>query len=405
MVPFGRLHEYGSVPWFLSGAALMVFGYFCALGQKVIPTWLFWGVALASRGALLWQVPGDDIFRYVWEGRVLLAGYSPYLHSPDASALEFMRGGVWEAVEHKTVTAIYPPLAEWIFAILAGIAPVPVFFKLVFATADLALVVLLVRAFGKRSALLYAWNPLVIYSFAGGGHYDCLFVLALAGGWLAWRQERFLAASLGVGAAVAIKWLALPLVAWMLWQHLHRRGWRPALVAGLIAMLPFAASWVAVEVWTGEWSPQLMPPEFVQYARSAEFLPAIVGWFWEDSKYQNQLFVLPVVLAWAWVIFRARTFAAAAEWIFFIALLFTPLLHAWYFTWLMPFAVKTRNLGSILLAASGFTYFLLYHHVESPEGLWRLTPWETALLWLPFVAGFLWSEYRRIRKPDFCTAT
>ncbi len=405
MLPFGMLHAYGSVPWFLAGAGLMVAGYFCALRQKAIPVWIFWGVAVGARFLLLWQAPGDDIFRYVWEGRVLLAGYSPYLHSPDASALEFMRGGVWEAVQHKTFTAIYPPLAEWIFAILAAIATAPVFYKLVFAAVDLAVVVLLVRAFGKRSALLYAWNPLVIYSFAGGGHYDCLFVLALACGWLAWQKEHFLKASLWIGAAVAIKWLALPLVAWMLWQCLRCRGWKPALLAGFLAMLPFAVSWGAMAIWTGEWSAQLMPPQFVEYARSAEFIPAITGWFWEASQYKNHLFILPVVLAWVWVIFRARTFESAAEWIFFIALIFTPLLHAWYFTWLMPFAVKTRNLGSILLVASGFAYFLLYHHVESPGGIWRLTSWETALLWLPFVAGFLWSECRRIRKINACLAT
>lgn len=405
MLPFGMLHAYGSVPWFLTGAALMVAGYFFALRQKAIPTWLFWGVALGARLLLLWQAPGDDIFRYVWEGRVLLAGFNPYLHSPDASALEMLRGGVWQAVEYKTFTAIYPPLAEWIFAFLAGIAPVPLFFKCVFASVDLGIVVLLARAFGKPSALLYAWNPLVVYSFAGGGHYDCLFVLAVACGWMSWRKEHFLRASLWIGAAVAIKWLALPLVAWMVWQILRQRGWKPAFLAGCVSLLPFGIAWSAVGFWTGEWTTQLLPPMFSEYARSAEFIPAVVGWFWEESKYQNHWVVLPLAIGWAVVILRVRTIESAAQWMFFLALIFSPMLHAWYFTWLMPFAVQTRNLGSILLVASGFTYFLLYHHVESPGGFWRLTAWETAILWLPFVAGFLWSEWRRIHPPVPCIET
>ena len=135
---------------------------------------------------------------------------------------------------------------------------------------------------------------------------------------------------------------------------------------------------------------------FSEYARSAEFLPAIVGWFWDESRYENHLFILPLAIVWTIVIVRARSFEIAAQWIFFFALVLTPMLHGWYFTWIIPFAVLTRNRGIIVLAASGFTYFLLYHHVESPGGIWRLSPVETAVLWLPFVAGFLWSEWRRL---------
>jgi hypothetical protein len=405
MLPFGMLHSYGSVPWFLTGAALMVAGYFCALRQKSIPAWLFWGVALGARFLLLWQAPGDDIFRYVWEGRILLAGFNPYLNPPDASALEMLRGGVWQAVEYKSFTAIYPPLAEWIFAFLSGIVQVPLFYKFVFATVDVGIVVLLVQAFGRPSALLYAWNPLVIYSFAGGGHYDCLFVLALVCGWMSWRKEHVLRASLWIGSAIAIKWLALPLVAWMVWQILRQRGWKPAMAAGCVSLLPFGVAWSAVGFWTGQWTTQLLPPMFSEYARSAEFIPAIVGWFWEESKYQNHWFVLPLAIGWAVVILRVRTIEIAAQWMFFLALIFSPMIHAWYFTWLMPFAVQTRNLGSILLVASGFVYFLLYHHVESLGGEWKLTSWETAVLWLPFVAGFLWSEWRRLQPPAPCIET
>lgn len=396
MLPFGMLHAYGCVPWFLTGAGLMVTGYFWSLREKSIPVWIFWGVTVGVRFLLLWQVPGDDIFRYIWEGRILLAGFNPYLHSPDASVLESLRGGVWDAVQYKSFTAIYPPLAEWLFAGFSGILPVPLFFKSVFAAADLCTVFLLVRAFGKPAALLYAWNPLVIYSFAGGGHFDGIFVLALVCGWLAWRKEKILSAALWIGGAIAIKWIALPLLAWMLWTTLWQRGWKSALPSAFSAVLPFLVSWSAVGIWTGEWTTQLLPPMFSEYARSAEFLPAIVGWFWDESRYENHLFILPLAIVWTIVIVRARSFEIAAQWIFFFALVLTPMLHGWYFTWIIPFAVLTRNRGIIVLAASGFTYFLLYHHVESPGGIWRLSPVETAVLWLPFVAGFLWSEWRRL---------
>jgi hypothetical protein len=65
------------------------------------------------------------------------------------------------------------------------------------------------------------------------------------------------------------------------------------------------------------------------------------------------------------------------------------MVHAWYFTWLMPFTVATRNRGSILLTASGFVYFTVYNRTAT-EG-WFFPPWEIVLLWVPFILGFLWS--------------
>ncbi len=399
LLPHGRLHDYGTVPWFLCGAAVMLGGFFLALRFPPRTAWLFWGVAVMARLVLLFQASGDDIFRYVWEGRLLVAGWNPYLHPPDAAALEPLRDGLWQSVQHKTFTAIYPPLAQWMMAALAAIWASPLFFKLVFALADLAVAGLLVRRFGTERALLYAWNPLVIYSFAGGGHYDSVFILAMVLGWFAWVDGRGTKAAAWLGIAVALKWMALPLLAWVGWRMCveawKTRCWRMVLVAAAAGGLPLILSYCALSAWTGEWTLQLHPPKFSQYARSAEFIPGIVGWFWEQSKYHNHWFALPLAVAWGWILLRWRDFARSAEVVFFAALVLTPMLHAWYFTWIIPFAVMTRNRGAIVVTVSAFVYFMLYHHVEAPKGEWLLQPWETALLWLPYVGGFLWSVLKQ----------
>lgn len=402
MLPHGRLHNYGMVPWFLGGATVMLVGFFLSLTFPPHTAWLFWSVALSARVVLLFQSPGDDIYRYVWEGHILLAGWNPYLQAPDAAGLEPLRNGLWQLVQHKTFTAIYPPLAQWVMATLAAIWATPVFFKMVFALADLAVAALLVKRFGIKSSVLYAWNPLVIYSFAGGGHYDSIFILTMVLGWMAWSDGKKISSVCWLGAAVAIKWLALPLLAWVGWRIFveawKTRRWSIALLAAVAGCLPLTLSYLALCAWTGEWTLQLYPPKFSQYARSAEFLPEIVGWFWDQSKYHNQWFVLPLALAWAWIILRGRAFARSAEAIFFVALILTPMMHAWYLTWIIPFAVATRNRGTVFVTASGFVYFMLYHHVETPNGEWALRIWETGLLWLPFVLGFLWSALPAMKK-------
>jgi alpha-1,6-mannosyltransferase len=404
MRPFGDLVLPGMVPPFLLGAAVMVAGYFWALagGQRNLSVPLILGVAIAARILLLGQDPGNDIFRYIWEGRVLLHHGNPYLHAPDAVEFLPLRDTLWASVSLKTFSAVYPPLAEWIFALLAGISPGVIFFKTVFAAADCLAGWCLARRFGWPAAVLYLWNPIVITSFAGGGHYDSLFILALVLGWLAWDDGKFRPALLWLGAAVAIKWMALPLLAWAVWRRFQDRDRN--LVAGFSAltlgMTPFLIAWLGLCLWSGEWTLKMHPDQFTEFARSAEFLPRLIGEIWPASQYQNSWFLIPLALAWITVILRARSFVAAAEGTLFFTLILSPLIHIWYFTWMIPFAVVSRNRGTLLLSASGFVYFSLYHRLEmTPEVQWQLTLVETLLLWTPFVLGFLWSSLPTNRKP------
>ncbi|MCJ7750261.1 MAG: hypothetical protein MUQ65_04085, partial [Armatimonadetes bacterium] len=105
----------------------------------------------------------SDIYRYLWEGRVVRAGMNPYLHPPRSPELAPLRNWVWPLVQHKSVPAAYPPVAQYVFA-LAGFIPLsPVTaLKLALALFDaLALLLLadLLRRLGRPPswAIAYAW--------------------------------------------------------------------------------------------------------------------------------------------------------------------------------------------------------------------------------------------------------
>jgi hypothetical protein len=395
MIPHGSLNARWSVPPFLAGAVLMLAGFYLAMLIRCVPLLIAALTAVAARILLFWQEPGDDIYRYIWEGKLLLENVNPYLHPPDAPSLTAFRDTIWDLVQHKRFSAIYPPLAEWSFAALAVFSPSVLFFKVAFAAADLLTGGLLWMRYGGQAALLYLWNPLVVYAFAGGGHYDSFFILTLVLGWLAWEKGMATRAILWIGTAVALKWIALPILAWAVLRSLRDLGLRVGLLNGTIGVAPFLASWILVGLWTGEWTWRLYPADFAQYARSAELVPGIVGWLWEGGRYQNAWLLAPVAVGWIVVILKTQSFASAAEWSLFVALIFSPLVHAWYFTWLMPFAVASRNIGSLLLTGSGFVYFLVYHRLNAEPDLgWMFTPAEIALLWTPFVFGFLGTYVR-----------
>ncbi|MXX75516.1 MAG: hypothetical protein F4Y77_08960 [Holophagales bacterium] len=120
----------------------------------------------------------DDVYRYLWDGRVAASGANPYLLTPDDESLAGLRDGLWETTAHRDVATVYPPLALGMFAGAASLPRPFLAYKLALAAVDLAgcaLLLLLARRRGNSwMALAYVWNPLLVVEGAGMGHVDVL---------------------------------------------------------------------------------------------------------------------------------------------------------------------------------------------------------------------------------------
>ncbi|MDH3818941.1 MAG: DUF4919 domain-containing protein, partial [Myxococcales bacterium] len=75
------------------------------------------GTALLFGGAFLLAPPllSDDLYRYLWEGRLWLEGFNPYRLSPDDPGLAQLRDDLWVRINNKPLATIYPPLSQLIF--------------------------------------------------------------------------------------------------------------------------------------------------------------------------------------------------------------------------------------------------------------------------------------------------
>jgi alpha-1,6-mannosyltransferase len=129
---------------------------------------------------------------------------------------------------------------------------------------------------------------------------------------------------------------------------------------------------------------------FVSHGRSAEFAPHFIAQIWQPSLQANWIYLFPLALFAIWLVLRAKSFQQFTEWYWFALLTLTPIVHFWYFTWLVPFAVPIGNLGVRLVSLSAFVYFVLPSRVPD----WRLTDPERLVLWLPFVLGWLWTVWQ-----------
>jgi len=114
----------------------------------------------------------DDVYRYVWDGRVQAAGHHPYRFAPsDPMRAELRDATVYPKINHPEIPTIYPPLAEMLFALLAGAKLGVTGFKVVLALLDVGVVFALLRLLRALSlprdrVVLYAWNPLAVVEVA-----------------------------------------------------------------------------------------------------------------------------------------------------------------------------------------------------------------------------------------------
>ena len=389
-------------------------------------------VGALLRGLLL-PLPltlSDDAYRYLWDGRVALAGFDPYATAPDSATLEPLRDELWQRVAHRDVPTVYPPAAIGLFSIAAALPGSIYVLKASLALCDLAagalLLWLAVRAGLPRERVLwYAWNPLVVLEGAGMAHVDvagAAFAIAAVAFLVARSDRRVGAQSVvaGLAAAVSILLKLVPICAMPVWiRHARHRGAFAiaAVFAALVGLLPMIAR------------PSVVPPGLVRYGVSWEFNGPLFEPMWRgldavdaaprvkgvldrlkgaairrggEAARWNALYpyVYPQLLAkavLAVILVGALVFAAAARdplvgtlRAFAAALVLHATVYPWYAVWVLPWAALRAAWPWQVLSFS-----ILFSYLPRALGI-ATYPAAYLLVWAPFVsAAAVWALRRR----------
>src|SRR5947209_5655681 len=86
--------------------------------------------ALLLRAQVLPLPPNlsHDSWRYLWDARVTLHGFSPYVYAPGDPRLTFLRDFIYDNSRFRSVPTIYPPGAQAIYLLSYLLAPSNLFF-------------------------------------------------------------------------------------------------------------------------------------------------------------------------------------------------------------------------------------------------------------------------------------
>lgn len=316
----------------------------------------------------------DDIYRYVWDGRVQAAGINPFRYIPADPALTQLRDEkIYPNINRRDYArTIYPPVAEAVFLLATRVSESVTWMKAVMvgfeAIAVWALVQLL-QSFGmaRQRVLIYAWHPLAIWEFAGSGHLDALAIAFIALALLARRKHGEVLTGLWLACATCVKFFPA-----VLFPALYTRGkWKmPAAFAVtiVVAYLPYlSVGPVGVLGFLPGYASErgmVSGDQFLLLAVARRLLGAPVP----NSAYL--VFVLLVLGGLSlWVMRRGDDELGYLRNCLLMASVFMVLLaphFPWYFAWLIPFLCFIPSIPVFYLTAASFLLYLTWTG-DSPD--------------------------------------
>jgi hypothetical protein len=334
------------------------------------------GLALCWRALLVAAPPllSNDINRYVWEGRVQVHGGNPYRWGdrPESPRWVPLRDAVYDGLNHKDYTAVYPPL--FVLATRAVVAVHDSFTAMKaflvaceMATLGALALVLRRRRLPLERLLVLAWSPLALVEVAGSGHNEAFGILWIALALLALDADRPLLSALAASAGFMTKYL--PGLVAVAWARGYR--WWHVLAAGLLAA-------ALVAPFLDESSSKTMLLSLSKYAQFWRFnetlfapLAAVLGSHGAAVR-AGALLTLALALALAW---RRVEPVAAATAIVAASLLLAPNVLPWYALWLLPLLVLRDEPAALLFTGTVSLAYVVYPDWQSGE------PWKLGWGW------------------------
>ena len=166
------------------------------------------------------QIQEDDVYRYLWDGKVFANKINPYKYAPSEVhefkelkiqhpeiyyeiydekmeiELEKLSDLKWktpksikylERVNHPSVPTIYPPMAQYVFAAVHFIQPDSIFaIRIAFLIFDLLTLCFIIGILNKLKlnrnfCVIYFWCPLIIKETFNSTHLDIIGISFLCG--------------------------------------------------------------------------------------------------------------------------------------------------------------------------------------------------------------------------------
>ncbi len=375
---------------------LLFFLYFFVVQTTTVFSFSFCiGLAVILRLIALFNLPvlSDDYFRFIWDGRMNLAGVNTFQYTPQ----EYLQlNGTTPYLQHlydnmnsQEFRTVYPPVMQFVFTLAAFIGKnndwvAVLVMKVLIVAAELGTIriFLLVTKDSntdKRNMLWYILNPLIISELSGNVHFEGVMLFFFIGFLYFLYRKKIIFAALLFALAVCSKmipFLLVPLI-------IRFIGVRKSLLFGIVSlavcMLLFAPffNWHLVNDLG-----QSLGLFFHLYEFNASVFYFIrwIGYFYVDYDIIEE--TAPVLAVISFIVILAISFWPAKKisftekslWIFSVYFLFSTMVQPWYAAILILLAALSRFrfplVFSLLVLLSYYPYSLKEYNEDN--GLWLI---------------------------------
>ncbi len=356
--------------------------------------WRYWlAIAIATRLILIFFFPNlsDDIYRFIWDGNLVVRGVNPFIWTPSDWLGEHGNAvpgfsELYPLLNSPDYHSVYPAVCQLVFALSAAIAGFDergftMVLKLIFFAAECAtlrwMYLLLAQRGKPHRMLIYALNPLILVELMGNLHFETLMICFLMAAYFMLERSRNVRASVSLALAIGTKMLpllALPPILRRVKKHIALRMTIITSLLTAVLLLPV--------ITTGATSGFLSGIDL--YFHTFEFNAGIyyvLRWLGYVFYGYNLIASLGTVLAvlttfcllYFWIWERQPTVSdlpGAMMITFTIYFLLSTTVHPWYLCTLVACCVFTRSLYAVVWCAAAFLSYAAYAQEPPGENMW-----------------------------------
>ncbi|PVY41267.1 hypothetical protein [Pontibacter virosus] len=387
---------------------LLAFGIYAYVTNQKLNVWHGIGAGLIFRLLFLFAIPAlsDDYFRFVWDGRLLLAGENPYLYLPaqfmgeEAKAIPGLTAELFLQLNSPHYYSLYPPVLQGVFWLAAALSPESLtgsilVMRLVILAAEAGSILLLLRllrrmALPDRYVHVYALNPLVILELTGNLHMEALLIFFLLLFLYQLHYQRHFIAAVPFALAVGSKLLPLMFLP-VVWRKLGLNRFAGFVVVMAVVLLLLFLPLISLEVLHNIWQSIDLYFQRFEFNASVYYLLRWLGYLLTGY---NQIAVigpllsvaaLVVILSMAAVkklgsVRRLAGYMAAALTVY---LLLATTVHPWYITTLVALTTLSHFRYAIVWSCLAIFSYSAYRTSAYTENLWLVALEYTLVgIWL-----------------------
>lgn len=362
-------------------------------------------LALILRLSFLFTDPigSDDVYRYMWDGKLQTHGINPYLYKPlDEKLNHFHSDLLPSAMNFKEMRTIYFPVSQWLFFLGFQISGEEVWgYKLLLFLFEILTFYLLYRILGsdqKKYLLLYAFCPLPIIHFAVDAHLDGFGLPLILFAFYFYQRNKKIFATIFLGLSFSIKPVGIILLPIL---FLAEKNFWDKIKITIIPMIAFFLQFIPYIFTSNPFEAFLIYSKHWFYNGMVFNL---INSFIHNNQTSRLICSILLILVLIPLYFSKKEFTQKIYFSILLLMIFSPVVHPWYVVWLLIFTVFVFNWSGIWFAAISSLTALTILNFRT-NGIWIDYWWVQLIEYLPVIGLMILELFPKFKNHWFPSRT